>query len=165
MAAQGRSNDTTASDAPASCVATLLRLRFSTSATSRPPPRWISSAALSSQKARLVVERADLGLHKIRAEVEKQQEHEQQEEDDDQDSGHEADEEIRQDQLAPHAPQQPLFRDREQPEQQCGGARGDREAGDGVDDADKGGGAGRRQAKQRDEQLDGDAEDDDAARP
>ncbi len=60
-------------------------------------------------RQRTVAERSKLVLHQIRAEVREQQQSAEQEERDDQDRRNEADEDVRDDQLAADAPQQPLL--------------------------------------------------------
>ena len=76
----------------------------------------------AGDEARLVAQRADAALHQVRAEVVEQQEPAEQEEHDDQDGGNEADENVRQDELPPDAPQQTPFRSDEQPDDEVDGA-------------------------------------------
>ena len=129
---------TTAIDTPGnSPAARRLPPRRGCRATSRPPPRWISSAVLCARKRDSVGQRAQPALHQVRAEVEEQQEAAEQEERDDQQRRDEADEDVREDQLAADPPQQPALGERRAARnEEVAGADRQRDAGDGVDDAE-----------------------------
>ena len=99
------------------------------------------------EEPRLVGERPQPALHEVRAEVVEQQKPAQQEEGDDQQRRNEADEDVGQDQLAAHAPEQTAFRDDRAAERRSSAAPiGERDAGRGVDDAEQ---RGTRAAEQR----------------
>ena len=118
------------------------------------------------EEARLVAERAQPALHQVRAEVVEQQEPAQQRERDQQQRRHEADEDVGEDQLAPHAPQQAPLREHDQPSGEIGQPdRGD-QARHRIDDADEASGRcprRRRAADQEHRDLDREADDDRAA--
>ena len=114
-------------------------------------------------ETRAIGQRVEAALHEVRAEVVEQQEPAQQEERHDEQRRHEADEDVRQNHLAAHAPQQPPLREHDEPEREVRGARRDREAGDGVDDAQKRRHAAGDRADEPHDELDRGADDDRAA--
>jgi hypothetical protein len=86
------------------------------------------------QRPRLAAEGAQPAPDEIGAEVGEQQKSAEQEEGHDQNGRDEADEDIRQDQLSAHPPQQPPLHDDEEPHEEVPGADRDRNPGDGIDD-------------------------------
>jgi len=114
-------------------------------------------------EAHTIAERSDFVLHQIGAEVEEQKQRAQQEEHDDEDCRHEADEDVRQDQLAAHAPQQTASREKNQLDQEVDGAGGDRHAGDRIDDGHERRHAAAAEPHGEHQQLDGNADNDGAS--
>ena len=122
---------------PSYCGAALVCLRCTMAVASRAARPLNLSRRARGEKAGLILEPAQLRLHEIRTEVVEQQQPAQYEERADENGRHEADEDVGEDQFAPHAPQQAALGEHEQTEEEKREACGDRETRNGIDHAQK----------------------------
>ncbi len=113
-----------------------------------------------SNRERALAEHAEPILHQVRAEVRKQQHASEQEERDDQDRRDETNKDVRDDQLAADAPEQPSPHERHPPNQEVAAAGGDRERPRGVEHADGRGHPAGDDPQEEDGELDRQADDD-----
>jgi hypothetical protein len=115
-------------------------------------------------ETRFVGDVADRVSHQVRPHVEEQQQAREHEERDNEEHGDDADEDVREDQLLPDAPEQPALRADDQVVEEVAGPDDHRQAGQFVEHADCGSTGAGDQARQEREHLDDQAAHEEPAR-